>query len=100
MTIKILTIDTKRVIHRSNVRLATDHASQNIRVTPLSGEEAPPIIKSRHDSDDGETKQLDMPVFNPDDIVGCTFLLNPQEDGQRHCAHNVRLIEDHEAGVK
>ena len=37
-----------------------------------------------------------MPVVDPNDIVGCTFLMTPQEDGQRFRARIVRAIEDHE----
>jgi hypothetical protein len=45
---------------------------------------ATPIVKSRHDSaDDGEILPL-MPVIDPSELIGCTFLMDKQ-DGQRHC---------------
>jgi hypothetical protein len=30
------------------------------------------------------------------DLVGCTFLMDQQEDGQLHHAHIVEFIQDHE----
>ena len=110
MTWKILTDDTQKIIHRSNVRKIGGPMSRNVRAELLGGESPTPIIKSRHDSKfsnddladevDGETKELNMPVINPTDIVGRTFLLEPQEDGQRHRARIVKEIQDHEAGVE
>jgi len=37
-----------------------------------------------------------MPVFSSIDLVGCTFLLEPHEDGQQFHAWIVKAIEDHE----
>jgi len=37
-----------------------------------------------------------MPVLHPIDLVGHTFLLEPQEDGQQFHAWVVKAIEDHE----
>ena len=54
-------------------------------------------------SDNGEHKENGEPpsaVFNPEDLVGCTFLLDPQEDGQRFRAQIVKLIKDHEENVE
>jgi hypothetical protein len=40
-----------------------------------------PIVKSRHDSaDDGEIIPP-MPVIDPSELIGCTFLMD-KEDGQ------------------
>jgi hypothetical protein len=53
MTFKILTDDTLKVIHRSNVRSALNPHAKNLRLDPLEpGDFATPIIKSRHDSAD------------------------------------------------
>ena len=100
MTYKVLTSDTQKIIYRSNLQSASSDDS-NKRVALLGGEptsqSAPPaIIKSRHDDADGEPKDHNMPVFSPIDLVGCTFLLEPCEDGQRFCAQIVKAIEDHE----
>jgi hypothetical protein len=45
------------------------------------GDVATPIVKSRHDSaDDGEILPP-MPVIDPSELIGCTFLMD-KEDGQ------------------
>jgi hypothetical protein len=86
MTFKILTNDTLKVIHRSNVRLALNPHAKNLRLDPLeAGDIATPIINSHHDSvDDGEILPL-IPVIDPLELIGHTFLMD-KEDGQRHHA--------------
>jgi hypothetical protein len=37
-----------------------------------------------------------MPVVDPNDLVGRTFLMPEQQDGQRFCARIVQAIKDHE----
>jgi hypothetical protein len=39
-------------------------------------------------------------VFDPEDLVGRTFLMDEQEDGQRFRARIVKLIEDHETDIE
>jgi hypothetical protein len=86
MSFKILTDDTLKVIHRSNVRLALNPHTKNLRLDPLEpGNVAMPIVKSHHDSaDDGEILPP-MPVIDPSELIGHTFLMD-KEDGQRHRA--------------
>jgi hypothetical protein len=82
MTFKILTNDTLKVIHQSNVRSALNLHAKNLRLDPLEpGNIATPIIKSHHDlADDGEILPP-MPVIDPLELIGCTFLMD-KEDGQ------------------
>jgi hypothetical protein len=82
MTFKILTNNTLKVIHRSNVRLVLNPHAKNLRLDPLEpGDVATPIVKSRHDSaDDGEILPP-MPVIDPSELIGHTFLMD-KEDGQ------------------
>jgi hypothetical protein len=82
MTFKILTNDTLKVIHQSNVRLALNLHAKNLRLDPLEpGNIAMPIVKSHHDlADDGEILPP-MPVIDPSELIGCTFLMD-KEDGQ------------------
>jgi hypothetical protein len=81
MTFKILTDDTLKVIHRSNVRLALNPHAKNLRLDPLEPGDVATPIKSRHDSaDDGEILPL-MPVIDPSELIGRTFLMD-KEDGQ------------------
>jgi hypothetical protein len=80
MTFKILMDDTLKVIHRSNVRSALNPHAKNLRLDPLEpGNVATPIVKSRHDSaDDGETLPL-MPVIDPSELIGHTFLMDKED---------------------
>ena len=48
------------------------------------------FIKSRHD--DGPTSSKPLPEFNPDDLVGRTFLLPPRENGERLRAKVTRKV--------
>jgi hypothetical protein len=88
MTFKILTDDTNKIIYRSNICSALDPKRQNLRMDPLNDDPVlKPIIKSRSDPDDpphGESKgATSMTIVDPNDLVGRTFLMAPQEDGQR-----------------
>jgi hypothetical protein len=62
--------------------LALNPHTKNLQIDPLKpGDVATPIIKSRHDSvDDGEILPP-MPVIDPSELIGCTFLMD-KEDGQ------------------
>jgi len=104
MTYKVLTVDTQKVIYCSNLRSASS-SDPNLHVALLGGETssppAPPVVKSRHDDTDAdrESKACNMPVFHPINLVGHTFLLDPQGDGQHFHAQIVQAIEDHEANL-
>ena len=82
MTYKILTDDTKKVIYRSNVHSALMKEDHNKCVDLLGGEEVAPIIKSSNDED--ECPRKPMLIFDPTDLVGRTFLMDPQENGERY----------------
>ena len=104
MTYMILTDDTQKIIHRSNVRSALGPLSQNKRVDPPSGEtyQPPPFIKSRSKEKDevldenGEpqTRFSQLPLVDTSDLIGRTFLTE-QDDGQKHRARIVAAIEEH-----
>jgi hypothetical protein len=102
MTFKILTNDTQEVIYHSNVCPATDSDSHNLHANLLNEDYDSslfkPTIKSHHDSDEsqpdsdnsrahGETEA--MPTFDFQDLIGHTFLKEPQEDGQHFHAQIV-----------
>ena len=104
MTCKLLTVDTKKIIYHSNVRSAEDSDHSNLRAEPLN-EKPPQIVKSKSDSidyaaDDDPGGKNKMPVFDPSDLVGRTFLMDPKEDGQRARARIVEALEDHEADLE
>ena len=44
----------------------------------------------------GRTNSLKIPVLNISGIIGCTFLMPSQEDGQKFRVRIVKMIGDHE----
>jgi hypothetical protein len=120
MTYKILTDDTRWIIHRSNIRSAADPNARNLRLDPLN-DEPPEVVRSlckaSPASDHGEDFSLhsteptyenpespstgdDTVIVNPQELLGRTFLMDTQEDGQRLCARIVECISNHEANVR
>jgi hypothetical protein len=120
MTYKILTDDTHRIIHRSNIRSAADPNARNLHLDPLN--DGPPeviqsLCKASPASDHGEDFSLhsmeptnenpehpstgdNTVIVNPQELLGCTFLMDTQEDGQRFRARIVECISDHESNVR
>ena len=104
MTFKILKMDTLKIIICSNICHADDNMSKNWRVTPLDGENKPPIIiKSKGDvetlgepNDKTEVKKYSKPVFDPHEIIGKTFLTPTDVNGERMRATVIKCIEDHD----
>jgi hypothetical protein len=119
MTYKILMDDTHRIIHRSNICSVADPNVRNLRLDLLN--DGPPEVirslrKASPASDHGEDFSLhsteptdenperpstgdDMVIINPQELLGHTFLMDTQEDGQRFYAHIVECISDHESNV-
>ena len=106
LTHMILDAVTNKIIYRSALRPRTPK-DPNKRIVDAGGEEdhqphekltkhptpvphgeksapsdTPTVyIKSRHD--DGPTSSKPLPGFNPDDLVGRTFLIPPGDNGER-----------------
>jgi hypothetical protein len=103
MTWIILADDTHKLIYTPRVRTKEDGFS-----TPIGGEEdssKPPIIyvRGRLNADDGPNGvPFPMPTFDPTDLVGRTFLLDPEDDGSRHRAKIKQIVkfeEENEHGL-
>jgi hypothetical protein len=120
MTYKILTDDTHWIIHRSNIRLEADPNARNLRLDLLN-DEPPEVIqslcKASPASDHGEDSSLhsmeptdenpehpstgdDTAIVDPQELLGCTFLMDTQEDSQRFCACIIKCISDHESNIR
>jgi hypothetical protein len=120
MTYKILMDDTRWIIHRSNIRLAADPNARNLCLDLLN-DEPPEVIwslrKASPASDHGEDFSLhsmepadespecpstgnDTVIVNPQELLGRTFLMDTQEDGQRFRARIVECISNHESNVR
>ena len=110
MTHKTLDHDTQKIIYRSAVR-PKKSSTPNHRPAPHGGEvsassdpsedkissgsplgspegyspiqKAPKVfIRSREEENSSVSKPL--PTFDPSDLIGRTFLLPPEENGERH----------------
>jgi hypothetical protein len=120
MTYKILTDDIHQIIHRSNIRLAADPNARNLCLDPLN-DKPPKVIQSLRKaspaSDHGEDFSLhsmeptdenpkrpstgdNTVIDNPQELLGRTFLMDTQEDGQRFHARIVECISNHESKVR
>jgi hypothetical protein len=131
MTYKILTDDTRRIIHHSNIHSMADPNARNLHLDLLN-DKPPEVIqslcKASPASDHGEDFSLhsmeptedfslhsteptdenpecpstrdNTVIVNPQELLGRTFLMDTQEDGQRFRDRIVECISDHESNVR
>ena len=83
LTYKILSNEAK-IIFRSRIRSAENTQVKNKILEPIDGEE---IVKSKLDRDTG------LPTINPDELIGRTFLQEPDENGIRLRARIIEKIQ-------
>jgi hypothetical protein len=106
LTFLVLTDDTKRIITRSAVRSRNTLKDPNLRQSPDGGEvDTHPLYKSVKNciyvKDVQGQRVDDLPTsdeapdgpLQPDDLIGRSFLLEPDDNGQRLRANIVRKIE-------
>jgi hypothetical protein len=121
MTYKILTDDTRQIIHRSNNCSVADPNVRNLHLDPLN-DEPPEVIQSLCKAspalDHGEDFSLlsmeptteenpehpstgdNTVIVDPQELLGRTFLMETQEDGQRFHACIIKCISNHESNVR
>jgi hypothetical protein len=109
LTYMVLTADTGHVIYRSLLRPDTT-GDANLRASMFVGEKDThnEILKSRdyfsniNNMDEYKLADtpLPSPVFNPQDLIGRSFLMDEQPDGQKARGKMVQLIEDHESSLE
>ena len=98
LTWKILTDDTNTSIIRSAVRSATK-TSPNLRLDPPKGEDQPQDLTSDvfvygRPNPDGSDNTPTMSIINFDDLLGRTFLLPMDENGERKRATISEHVND------
>ena len=103
LTWKILTDDTNTIIIRSAVRSATK-TSPNLRLDPPQGEDQPHNLTSDvfvygRPNPDGTDNTPPMSIINFDDLLGRTFLLSMDENGERKRAIISEHVKDKEFSV-
>ena len=118
MTHKILDQDTQKNIYRSAVR-PKKSSTPNHRLAPHGGEvstssdpsedkissgsplgapegsspeQKAPTVFIRSRDEDNPSGSKPMPTFDPSDLIGRTFLLPPEENGERHRAKVTRKV--------
>jgi hypothetical protein len=108
LTYKVLSAESDVILYRSLLRPETPD-DDNVRAFMAGGESlshnGPLKDRSTLDqaklastpNDETTIEPPPTPVFNPEDLVGRSFLMDKQEDGQ--CGQIVELIEDHESMV-
>ena len=79
-----MTDDTKTIIFRSRVRLFAH--SPNLKVDPQDN------IDEDHD--------ISMAIFDPESLIGRSYLSIPEEDGSRTCLQIVKLIESLDSDIQ
>ena len=85
LTHNLLDDDTKKIFYRSSVR-PSDSVHSNKRLVPDGGESSQtpkPIVFVRSRQDDSQSATKPMVEYNPDDLIGRTFLLPKNEQGER-----------------
>jgi hypothetical protein len=98
----VLTYDTRKIIYHSNIQPAVDSKTCNLHLDPLNNVVSSPVIRARHNSShhgEGNAPTNTMPIINPHDLVGRTFLLPQQEDGQCFHAYIVKALDDYESDL-
>ena len=60
----------------------------------------PKVITSRYDHTEDDVEMPPMPIMNPKDLVGRTFLLHQEEDGQKFRARIIEAVNAHEDKVQ
>ena len=106
MTHKLLDKITQKITYRSAVRPLTK-SNPNHRLTEDGGEASTskqpssnlPTVFIRSRQDGAYPSRIKpMPEFDPDDLIGRTFLLAPQENGERLRAKvTKKVVEEIEA---
>ena len=118
MTHKILDQDTQKIIYRSAVR-PKKSSTPNHRLAPHGGEvstssdpsegkissgsplgapegsspeQKTPTVFIRSRDEENPSGSKPMPTFDPSDLIGRTFLLPPEENGERHRAKVTRKV--------
>ena len=107
LTYKVLTKDTKKVIHRSELR--STKSAHNKRLDFLSGEDLvggqriKTVIRSKEEDNSdtiyNESEGNQKPVAKLTDLIGKTFLMDKLEDGQQHRARITELLSGHEKDI-
>lgn len=98
---KVLTDDTQKIIYRSAIRSARDTVEVNRRASPPVGEPVTEFVKSSHTNGDPTTpRQICGQSFDPEDLIGRSYLMDPEKNGERFRAKIIEKIIERENDVE
>jgi hypothetical protein len=111
LTYKVFSSDPDFIIYCSllcpatpdddNVRACMSGGDSPIHNGPLTDRSNMDESKLASTHTDGTNADAPPPPdFNPEDLIGRSFLMDKQEDGQQFRGRIVKLIEDHESKVE
>jgi hypothetical protein len=89
---KVLSDDTRKIIHTSELRPASGPNAQNLRANPPKGEISDQKILS--DRQDLSESPRSMPTVDPKQLIGRTFLTDEDDNRERHRARIRRILLD------
>jgi len=113
MTYKLVTADTNKIIYRSRIRSVHTAADRNLRAekelepdkaaafaSHVQDELASELIRKVGDKEFVQARfggeEMALPSFDPDNLVGRTYLKQPEEDGSRFRARIVERLASHD----
>jgi hypothetical protein len=111
LTYKVLSAESDVILYHSLLSPATPD-DDKVRACKSGGESlthnGPLKDRSNLDqsklastpNDETTAEPTPTPVFKPEDLIGRSFLMDKQEDGQQHRGRIVELIEDHDSMVE
>jgi hypothetical protein len=100
LTYKVLTADTGHVIYRSLLRHATT-GDAILRVSMFVGEpDTQNDFFNVKNTDEYNLTDTPLPRHHPQDLIGRSFLMDQQPDGQRARGKIVQLVGDHESSLE
>jgi len=106
MTYKVLTSDTKKVLYRSRIRLASECPNPRADAAARMNSSSPSSDNSTSETFDDhsttpvlQSRDRPMAVIDPNDIIGRTYLSTPEEDGTRMRLRIVEAIDNIEHSI-
>jgi hypothetical protein len=85
-TYKLLTVDTRKIIYRSRVRLADKTPTESLNLTMT--------LKTPSPQSKGDTVTFSSSPLDNEELIGRSFLREPADNGERHGLLSP-VFEDH-----
>ena len=100
LTFKVWDEATQQLLYRSEVRQIEGDGDINVRCDPDHDHPDDPSIPQVVQTQPGRTDSDPHYVFDPADIIGRSFLLEPKEDGTRSRGEVTGYLEEYEGQIE